>query len=125
MMYNNLKKEVNDVKKEIKKISLSAIFSALIVVTLQLGTFIEVLDITVAAICSLLIFTVQLEAKGKYPFLVFLTSSALALIFTPLSSATLYYIGFFGYYPIIKVLFEKCKKISFNPTFPHFLITYR
>ncbi len=97
-------------KREIQKISISAIFSALIVVMILIGTFIEVLDITVAAVCSLIIYIVQIEAKGKYPMLVFLTSSVLSLIFTPLSTATLYFIGFFGYYPIIKKLFSKLGK---------------
>ena len=99
-------------KKELKKIALSSIFSALTVVLLLFGTFLEVFDITVAAICSLVTFIVQLEAKNKYAFLVFLSSSVLALIFSPLSSATLYYIGFFGYYPLIRGLFTKCKKIT-------------
>ena len=97
-------------KKEIKKISLSAIFSALIVVMILLGTFIEVLDITVAAICCLIIYIVQIEVKGKYPFLVYLTSSVLALIFAPLSTATLYFIGFFGYYPIIRLALSRLGK---------------
>lgn len=97
-------------KKEIKKISLSAIFSALIVVMILLGTFIDVLDITVAAICSLIVYIIQLETKGKYPFLVYLTASVLSLIFAPLSTATLYFIGFFGYYPIVKLLLIKRNK---------------
>ncbi len=106
----NTKNEVKQVKKEIKKIALSAVFSALIVVLLLVGTFIELLDITVAAVCSLAIYIVQIETRDKYPFLVFLTSSVLALIFTPLSSAMLYFIGFFGYYPILKLKLSKLNK---------------
>ena len=97
-------------KRDIHKITLSAINSALIVVIILLGTFIELLDITTAALCSLLVFAVMIEAKGKYPILVYLTSSTLLLIFVPLSSATLYFIGFFGYYPIIRNALVKKKK---------------
>ncbi len=97
-------------KKEIKKIALSAVFSALIVVLILIGTFIEVLDITVAAVCALAIHIVQIETKTKYPFLVYLTSSVLSLIFTPLSTATLYFVGFFGYYPILKLKLKNHKK---------------
>lgn len=97
-------------KTEIRKIALSAVFSALVVVMILLGTFIDVLDITAAAISCLVVYIVQLEAQGKYPFLVYLTSSVLSLIFIPLSTATLYFIGFFGYYPIIKLLLIKKNK---------------
>lgn len=97
-------------RKDIKKIALSAIFSALIVVLILMGTFIELLDITVAAVCALTIYIVQVETKEKYPILVYITSSVLSLIFTPLSTATLYFVGFFGYYPILKQKLIKFKK---------------
>lgn len=97
-------------KKEIKKITLSSVFSGLIVVLILLGTFIEILDITVAAVCALAVYIIQIEAGGKYPFLVYLTASILSLIFTPLSTATLYFVGFFGYYPILKLKLRKSKK---------------
>lgn len=97
-------------KREIKKITLSSVFSALIVVLILLGTFIEILDITIAALCALAVFIILIEAGGKYPFLVYLTSSILCLIFTPLSTATLYFIGFFGYYPILKTKLKGLKK---------------
>ncbi|MBE6681456.1 MAG: hypothetical protein E7600_04125 [Ruminococcaceae bacterium] len=97
-------------RKETKNITLSALLSSLIVVLIVLGTFVELLDITVAAICSLIVFVIKIECGGKYPFLVFLTSSVLALIFVPMSTATLYFIGFFGYYPILKFVFKKMPK---------------
>lgn len=98
-------------RKEIKKITLSSIFSSLIVVMILLGTFLEILDITIAAVCSLAVYIVHLEAGGKYPFLVYLTSSILCLIFIPLSSATLYFVGFFGYYPILRFFLKNKKKL--------------
>ena len=97
-------------KKEIKNISLSALFSALIVVLIMVGTFIELLDIMVAAICSFAVYIVQIEAGRKYSLLVYITSCVLSLIFTPLSSATLYFIGFFGYYLIVKDKMQKMNK---------------
>lgn len=97
-------------KKDIKNITLSSIFSALIVVLILLGTLVELLDITVAAVCALIVFIVKIESGGKYPFLVYLTASILALVFIPMSSATLYFIGFFGYYPILKTVFRKLNK---------------
>ena len=99
-------------KKEIRFIALASIFSALIVVFITLGTFIEILDITVAAICAIAVHIIRIETNIKYQFLVYITSSILCLIFTPLSTATIYYIGFFGYYPIIRQKLSKLKKTS-------------
>lgn len=99
------------IKKEIRLIAVSAIFSALIVALLIFGTFIELFDITVAAICTFAVYIILLEAKKKYAFLVYLTSGILSLIFVPLSSATLYFVGFFGYYPLIKFLMRKMPKL--------------
>ena len=99
------------IKKEIKLISMSAVFSALIVVFTLLGTFIDILDFTVAAICSFTVCIVVLEAKNKYAFMVYLASSALCLIFVPLSTATLYFVAFFGYYPILKLYVSKLPKV--------------
>ena len=100
-----------NIKKEIKLIAVSAIFSAFIVAMLILGTFIELFDITVAAICTFAVCIILMEAKKKYAFLVYFTSSILGIIFVPLSTATLYFIGFFGYYPIIKQLLIKFPKL--------------
>lgn len=98
-------------KKDIKRITLSSIFSALIVVLILLGSFIDVLDITVAAICTLAIYIIQIEIGGKYPFLVYITSSILCLIFVPMTTATLYYVAFFGYYPVFKKKLAKLPKL--------------
>ena len=98
-------------RKDTKNITLSSLLSALIVVLILLGTLIELLDITVAAVCSLIVFVVKIESGGKYPFLVFLTASILALIFIPMSTATLYFLGFFGFYPILKSALRKMPKL--------------
>ena len=99
-------------KNNIRKTALSSLLSALVVVLIVLGTFVDILDITVAAVCTLIIHIAQIEVKGKYPILVYITSSVLALVFTPLSTATIYFIGFFGYYPIIKQKMSKMKRIT-------------
>ena len=89
-------------KNDIKKITLSSIISALIVVLIAIGSLIDLLDITVAAVCTLAVFVIQFEIGTKYSFLVYLTSSVLSLILLPLTTSSLYYICFFGYYPLLK-----------------------
>ncbi len=89
-------------KKSIKKLTLSSILSALITVLIIIGSVIELLDITVAAVCSLVVYISMYECKGKYPYLVYSVSSILCLIFASMTTATLYYVAFFGYYPILR-----------------------
>ena len=92
--------------REAKKISLSAILSALSVVVLYFGAAFEVLDLTCAAIASVAIIFAQIELKSFYPYLIYATTSILALILIPPYSALLYLL-FGGLYPLIKRVAEK------------------
>lgn len=100
-------------KKEIRNISLASIFSALSVALIIAGTSFELLDLSVAALCSITVYISMIEIRGKYPLLIYATVSVLSLIFMPMSTASLYYITFFGYYPIIRhKIKQKYKAIS-------------
>ena len=90
---------------------MSAVFTALIVVLNLLGTFIDILDFTTAAICSFAVLIVMLEAKKKYAIMVYIASGILSFFLIPLSTATLYYIAFFGFYPILRMITSKMPKI--------------
>ncbi len=98
-------------KKDIRNITLASIFAALSVAMIVLGSFIEMLDLTVAAFCALTVYISMIEIKGKFPFLIYLSTSILSLVITPLSTAVLYYIAFFGYYPIIRQKLKKAGKL--------------
>ncbi len=97
--------------KEIRKISLSSILAALSTVLIIAGGVFEILDMTSAALGALIVYIADIEIKGKYPFLIYATTCILSLIFMPLTTATLYYIAFFGYYPIIKKAVKKLPKL--------------
>ncbi len=97
--------------KEIRKITLASIFSGLTVALIIVGSLFELLDLSCAALASLAVYISMIEIKGKYPFLIYLTSGVLSLILIPLSSASLYYVAFFGYYPILRFRLRKMKKL--------------
>lgn len=99
-------------KKKIAKISLASVFSALSVVFILLGSILEVLDLTVAALCALIIHISIFEIKDKYPLLIYFSSSVLSIILCPFTSAMLYYVFFFGYYPILKVKLKRLGKFN-------------
>ena len=75
---------------------------ALSVVIMLAGSVIEVMDLSVAAICSFLIIYSIYELGGAYPALVFLVSGALGMILLPNKLPALYYALFFGWYPMLK-----------------------
>ena len=75
---------------------------ALSVVIMLCGSVIEVMDLSVAAICSFLIIYSIYELGGAYPTLIFLCSSTLGIILLPNKLPALYYALFFGWYPMLK-----------------------
>jgi hypothetical protein len=83
--------------------------AALGVVALYFGSFIEVLDISIAVIASLLTTLTVIEYGKSAPWSVYATTAILSLILLPQKLPALMYTLFFGYYPIIK---EKIERLS-------------
>lgn len=93
-------------KKSTVRLAAAAVLAALGVVLLTLGAFIEVLDLSMAAIASLTVVFAVIELKGKYPYLVYLVTSVLSLLLLPSKTPALLYALFAGYYPILKACLE-------------------
>jgi hypothetical protein len=82
--------------------------AALGVVLLYAGALVEVLDMSMAVIASLLcVFAVIEYGKGA-PWLVFAVTSVLSILLSPRTPSIMYAL-FFGYYPILKEKYEKFK----------------
>ena len=97
----------NGTSMRIKKLTVSALIVALSVLFLYLGSLLDVLDLSTAALASLLVAYAVLELKGIYPYFLWLGTSLLGLLLLPQKSPVLFYALFAGYYPILKALFEK------------------
>ena len=93
--------------RKTKKISISAILSALSVVLLYLGSVLEVLDLSAAALASIAIVFAQIELKNPYPYLIYFTVSLLAVLLLPSKFSAMVYVFFGGIYPIIKEFAER------------------
>lgn len=90
-----------------KKITLSAMLVALGTAFMIIGSVIEVLDLTVCAIASLIVVFVYLEIGSYYPFLVWIcTSLATALMYFG-SAVWVEYFLVFGIYPLVKAYIER------------------
>lgn len=94
-------------KMQTKKLTVCAMLSALGVVLLWLGSAIEVVDISMAVIASLLCVFAVIEYGGSAPWLVFAVTGVLSLILLPQKTPAAMYLLFFGYYPILKEKLEK------------------
>ena len=98
--------------KNIARLTACAMLSALGVVMLILGSFVEVVDISMAVIASLLCIFAVIEYGGASPWLVFSVTGVLSLILPmPNRTPAVMYVFFFGYYPIIKEKLERLNKV--------------
>ncbi len=96
-------------RQQIKYLTLSAMLAALGVVILALGSFIEVIDLTVAVLASFLCIWAVIEMGGIYPWMIWIVTSVVAFLLLPLKTPALFYAIAFGFYPIVK---EKAEKKS-------------
>ncbi len=101
--------------KQTKKITISAMAVALGVVFMALGAFVEVLDLTVAAISSCIMAFVFIEVGKPYTYFVWLGTSLLTFVFFPHSFVWVTYFLVFGIYPILKAYIERTKHAFWIP----------
>ena len=93
-------------QKQIKYLTVSAMLAALGVILLSLGALIEVLDISVAVIASLLVVYAVIEMGGAYPWMIWLVTSIVGYLLMP-KTPVLFFALFFGFYPIVKEKVER------------------
>lgn len=93
-----------------KKLVLCAIFSALSVMILFLGSVVDVLDLTAAMLASTLCAVVLIEAGQLWPWLTYAVTAAASLIMLPNKLPAVIFL-LTGYYPIIKQKLERLNKI--------------
>ncbi len=93
--------------KKNRLLAISALLSALGVVILLMGSVIQVLDLSMAVIASIIVIYAMIELNGMWPYLIFTVTSLLSLLLLPDKFVAVVYAAFAGYYPILKFIFEK------------------
>lgn len=88
-------------------LAVSAVLSALGVVVMLLGTVISVLDLTMVAIASIFVFFAIIEMGSPYQYLIYVTTSVLAVLLLPDKFSAVLYLMFGGIYPVLKQKFER------------------
>lgn len=94
-------------KKGIKKITLSAILAAVAFIILLLGSFIEVLDLSCAAVAGFVVVIAVIEIGGYFPMLVYAVASVSSLLLLPNKLPAFIFLSFSGFYPMLKAVFER------------------
>ncbi len=93
-----------------RRMAISAMLAALGVVLLGVGGFVEVLDLSAAALASLLCIYAVIEMGGAYPWMIWLVTAVLSLLLIPNKSPAVFYL-FIGFYPILKEKLEKLPRL--------------
>ena len=94
-----------------KRLTVCAMLSALGVVLLWLGSAVEIVDISMAVIASLLCVFAVIEYGGSAPWLIFSVTGVISVLLLPQKTPAVMYLLFFGYYPIIKEKIEKHRRV--------------
>lgn len=86
--------------------AICSVLAALGVVLLYVGSFVEVLDLSVALLASLAIVVLVIERGGVYPWMTYAVTALLALLLLPNKVPAIVYACFMGFYPILKERIE-------------------
>lgn len=89
-----------------KYLTVSAMLVALGVILLGLGSLINTLDLTVAALASILCVWAVIEMGKTYAWMIWLVTSFLAILLLPQKAPGCFYL-FIGLYPILKERLER------------------
>lgn len=91
-----------------KRLTVSALLCALGAVMLCAGRLFDgSLDLSMAALASLITVWAAEELGSSYPWLIWLVTALLALLLMPFNTAAWEYLLFAGIYPMLRVLLER------------------
>ena len=93
-------------KTRIKKTALSAMLAAAGFTVLFLGSFLEVLDLSCAAVAGFAVVVAVIEIGKYYPFLIYAVVSLSSLLLLPNKLPAVLFVAFTGFYPMLKAKFE-------------------
>ena len=98
-------------KHHTRQLALSGILAGLGVVLLLLGALLQVLDLSAAAIVSLLVVVAVIELSPIYPILIYAVTGLLGVLLLPDKLTAVVYLLITGYYPIAKLYLERLPQI--------------
>ena len=98
-----------------KRLTVSAMAVALGTVFMIIGAVFEIMDLTAAALSSLVVAVIYIEIGSPYTFLVWLCTSLATALMYPGSIMWIMYLVMFGIYPIVKGYIERLRRPLWLP----------
>ena len=98
------------VNKNLKKLTIGALLSAMGVALLSIGGIIQTVDLSAAAVVSFICIFAVIEMGSSYAWMIYAVTGVLSAIIMPHNMGAWFFLLFFGYYPILKEKMEKLKK---------------
>ena len=98
-------------RRRTRRLAASAVLAAIGVAVLYLGALIEVLDLSVVVIASLVCIFAVIEMGGAWPWLIYAVVSVLSLILLPVKTPAAIFLLFGGSYPIVKAYLERLRRV--------------
>ena len=102
-----MKRQVGKNRDSARRTAFGAIFAATATVLLILGGFIEILDMTCAAVASAAVLVMYVEFGTKTALAVYAVSSCISLVIFPTATSVIYYALLLGYYPVFKFFVDR------------------
>lgn len=96
-------------KSDTYYIALGGVIAALSVVLIFLGAVIPYVSIALPALAGILLIAVVIESRASWAFIIFAAVSILSVLFVPDKEPVVYYIAFFGHYPVVKSFIERIR----------------
>lgn len=91
------------------KVALGGVIAALCLVLMFLTAVFPLLNMALPLYAGMLITVVAVEINCSWAFVTYAVVSVLAFFVTPDKEAWLFFTMFFGYYPVLKALFDRLK----------------
>lgn len=100
--------------KKAKKIAMAGIFTALCTVFLFIGSLFQTLDLSAAAIGSIIILIAFIELGKGWAFGIYAATSLLSMLILPYKTAAAVFAMLLGFYPILKEPLNRIKPIALS-----------
>ncbi len=92
--------------KKSKEVAMAGMLTALAVVILFMGSLVELLELSAAALAALAVMVAVIELGNGKAFAVYLASALLSVLLFP-KTASIVFATFVGFYPVLKVYLDK------------------
>ncbi len=106
-----MKRPLDNNFRNTSAIALSGVISALCFVVMYIAAVTEIFDLSGMVVCSMIMIVAVIEIGKYFPWLIWLVTGTLCILFIPKKDVALEFVMFGGIYPMMKSYFERLPQI--------------